>query len=87
VTGHVPGHVPGHVIAVDFGGTKATVAAAGPDGRLLTKVRLPMHAERGAEQAVLSRAVPFPPALMLARFTQDGPLIGAAALAWESAGA
>jgi glucokinase len=33
---------------------------------------------------VLKRAVPFPPELMLARFTQDGPLIGAAALAWDA---
>jgi glucokinase len=32
----------------------------------------------------LKRAVPFPPELMLARFTQDGPLIGAAALAWDT---
>jgi glucokinase len=41
-----------YVLAVDFGGTKATVAATDPDGRVLAEVRLPMHAERGAEQAV-----------------------------------
>jgi glucokinase len=34
-------------------------------------------------ERVLERAVPFPPELLAARFTQDGPLIGAAALAWE----
>ncbi|WP_232666200.1 ROK family protein [Pseudonocardia sp. TRM90224] len=33
---------------------------------------------------VLDRAVPFPPQLVTARFTQDGPLVGAAALAWDS---
>ncbi|MFC4949928.1 ROK family protein [Pseudonocardia sp. GCM10023141] len=35
-------------------------------------------------EAVLKRAVPFPPELAVARFAQDGPLVGAAALAWES---
>jgi glucokinase len=44
--------VTNHVLAFDFGGTKATVAAADPSGRLLAEVRLPMLAERGAEQAV-----------------------------------
>lgn len=39
-----------------------------------------------ALEAVLKRAVPFPPELMAARFAQDGPLVGAAALAWESVG-
>lgn len=36
--------------------------------------------------AVLKRAVPFPPELVVARFAQDGPLVGAAALAWEPVG-
>lgn len=35
-------------------------------------------------RAVLERAVPFPPEVVVARFAQDGPLVGAAALAWES---
>lgn len=39
-----------------------------------------------ALEAVLKRAVPFPPDLVVARFAQDGPLVGAAALAWESIG-
>jgi glucokinase len=38
-----------------------------------------------APKAVLDRAVPFPPELMAARFTQNGPLVGAAALAWDTA--
>jgi glucokinase len=33
---------------------------------------------------VLRRAVPFPPELVVARFAQDGALVGAAALAWDS---
>jgi glucokinase len=33
---------------------------------------------------VLDRAVPFPPELVLARFAQDGALVGAAALAWDA---
>jgi glucokinase len=41
-----------YVVAVDFGGTKATVAAADRAGTLLANVRLPMHASRGADQAV-----------------------------------
>jgi glucokinase len=41
-----------YVLAVDFGGTKATVAAADRSGKLLDKVRLPMLAERGADQAL-----------------------------------
>jgi glucokinase len=45
-----------YVLAVDFGGTKATVAAADRAGKLLAKVRLPILAERGAEQA-LNRAL------------------------------
>jgi glucokinase len=40
-----------------------------------------------ALKAVVDRAVPFPPELVTARFTQDGPLVGAAALAWDSVGA
>jgi glucokinase len=42
----------GYVLAVDFGGTKVTVAAAGRSGTLLASVRLPMHAACGAGQAV-----------------------------------
>jgi glucokinase len=38
----------------------------------------------GALKAVLDRAVPFPPTLMTARFAQNGPLVGAAALAWDT---
>ncbi|WP_028937306.1 ROK family protein [Pseudonocardia spinosispora] len=34
--------------------------------------------------ASLDRAVPFPPELVVARFAQDGALVGAAALAWEA---
>lgn len=45
-----------YVLAVDFGGTKATVAAADRTGKLLAKVRLPILAERGADQA-LDRAL------------------------------
>jgi glucokinase len=41
-----------YVLAVDFGGTKATVAATERTGTTLASVRLPMHASRGAEQAV-----------------------------------
>ncbi len=37
-----------------------------------------------ALKAVLDRAVPFPPELLTARFAQDGPLVGAAALAWDA---
>jgi glucokinase len=37
-----------------------------------------------ALKAVLDRAVPFPPDLMIARFAQNGPLVGAAALAWDT---
>jgi hypothetical protein len=37
-----------------------------------------------ALKAVLDRAVPFPPELMIARFAQNGPLVGAAALAWDA---
>ncbi|WP_028922699.1 ROK family protein [Pseudonocardia acaciae] len=33
---------------------------------------------------LLNRAAPFPPELMLARFAQDGALVGAAALAWDA---
>ncbi|HEX4247223.1 MAG TPA: ROK family protein, partial [Pseudonocardia sp.] len=33
---------------------------------------------------VLERAVPFPPELVVARFAQDGALVGAAALAWDA---
>lgn len=40
-----------------------------------------------ALKAVVDRAVPFPPELVTARFAQDGPLVGAAALAWDAAGA
>jgi glucokinase len=40
-----------------------------------------------ALKAVVDRAVPFPPELVTARFAQDGPLVGAAALAWDSVGA
>jgi glucokinase len=40
-----------------------------------------------ALKAVVDRAVPFPPEIVTARFAQDGPLVGAAALAWEGAGA
>jgi glucokinase len=39
-----------------------------------------------ALKAVLDRAVPFPPELTVARFAQDGPLVGAAALAWDAVG-
>jgi glucokinase len=38
-----------------------------------------------ALKEVLDRAVPFPPELVLARFAQDGALVGAAALAWDAA--
>jgi glucokinase len=41
-----------YVLAVDFGGTKATVAAVDAAGARLAEVRLPMLADRGAEQAV-----------------------------------
>jgi glucokinase len=41
-----------HVLAVDFGGTKATVAAVDAEGVVLASDRLPMLAERGADQAV-----------------------------------
>jgi glucokinase len=41
-----------YVLAVDFGGTKATVAAADRSGKLLAKARLPILAERGADQAL-----------------------------------
>jgi predicted NBD/HSP70 family sugar kinase len=44
--------VTAYVLAVDFGGTKATVAAVDPGGAVLAEIRLPMLAERGAEQAV-----------------------------------
>jgi glucokinase len=44
--------VTDYVLSVDFGGTKATVAAADRAGALLAKVRLPMLAERGADQAL-----------------------------------
>lgn len=37
-----------------------------------------------ALKAVLDRAVPFPPELLTARFAQNGPLVGAAALAWDA---
>jgi len=37
-----------------------------------------------ALKAVVDRAVPFPPELVVARFAQDGPLVGAAALAWDA---
>lgn len=42
----------GYVLAVDFGGTKASLAAIDVTGTVLASERLPMHAERGAEQAV-----------------------------------
>ncbi|MGI5132043.1 ROK family protein [Pseudonocardia sp. CA-107938] len=42
----------GFVLAVDFGGTKAGLAAVDPAGTVLADVRLPIHADRGAEQAV-----------------------------------
>lgn len=42
----------GYVLAVDFGGTKASLAAVDATGRVLASERLPIHAERGAEQAV-----------------------------------
>jgi glucokinase len=44
------------VLAVDFGGTKAVIAAADRAGKLLAKIRLPMLAARGADQA-LTRAL------------------------------
>jgi hypothetical protein len=31
--------------------------------------------------------VPFPPEVLSARFAQDGPLVGAAALAWDAVSA
>ncbi|MGH8965882.1 MAG: ROK family protein, partial [Actinomycetes bacterium] len=34
--------------------------------------------------AVLERAAPFVPELVLARFVHNGPLVGAGALAWEA---
>jgi len=37
--------------------------------------------------ATLSRSVPFPPKLLAARFVDDAPLVGAMALALESASA
>jgi glucokinase len=37
-----------------------------------------------ALKAVLDRAAPFPPELVTARFAQNGPLVGAAALAWDA---
>lgn len=40
------------VIAIDFGGTKTAVAAAGLDGVLLEQVRIQTEAARGGEQAV-----------------------------------
>jgi glucokinase len=47
------GQVPaGYVLAVDFGGTKAGLAAFDATGTVLASERLPIHAERGAEQAV-----------------------------------
>lgn len=42
----------GYVLAVDFGGTKAGLAAFDATGTVLASERLPIHAERGAEQAV-----------------------------------
>jgi glucokinase len=42
----------GFVLAVDFGGTKAGLAAFDATGTVLASERLPIHAERGAEQAV-----------------------------------
>jgi glucokinase len=44
--------VTDYVLSVDFGGTKATVAAADRAGTPLAEVRLPMLAERGADQAL-----------------------------------
>jgi glucokinase len=44
------------VLAVDFGGTKAVIAAADRNGKLLAKIRLPILADRGADQA-LTRAL------------------------------
>jgi glucokinase len=40
------------VLAIDFGGTKIAVGAAGPDGELLAAERIETHADRGAKQAV-----------------------------------
>jgi glucokinase len=45
-----------YVLAVDFGGTKANVAAVDADGHRLAARRLPILPERGAEQA-LTRTV------------------------------
>jgi glucokinase len=42
----------GHVLAVDFGGTKAGLAVVDAAGTVLASERLPIHADRGAEQAV-----------------------------------
>ncbi|MGH8964266.1 MAG: ROK family protein, partial [Actinomycetes bacterium] len=44
--------IDGYVLAVDFGGTTASLAAVDPAGRVVGRDRLPVHAERGAEQAV-----------------------------------
>jgi glucokinase len=42
-----------YVLAVDFGGTKAHIAAVDASGRTLASERLAMHSDRGAEQALL----------------------------------
>jgi glucokinase len=42
----------GYVLAVDFGGTKASLAAIDATGKVLAGERLAVRAERGAEQAV-----------------------------------
>ncbi|HEY2095112.1 MAG TPA: ROK family protein [Pseudonocardia sp.] len=46
-------NVTDYVLAVDFGGTKAHIAAIDGAGRTLAAERLPMHSERGAEQALV----------------------------------